>query len=86
MDGYVKFSAQCPACKNEADQGRREPDEIRRLLRQDSLSFYCGLCDHEWEPSHQELANVELLLSQDSRTGVQFGSGVYDKGRIRKGE
>ena len=85
MYGYVNFSAQCPTCKNEVNQGHLEPDEIRRLLRQDSLSFYCGLCDHEWDPSHQELANVELLLSQDSWTGVQFGSGVYDNGRIRKG-
>jgi hypothetical protein len=55
-------SAQCPTCKNEVDQGPLEPDEIRRLLRQDSLSFYCGLCDHAWTPSSQELANVECLL------------------------
>jgi hypothetical protein len=33
-------------------------DEIRKLLREDKLRFYRDLCDHEWEPSHQELANV----------------------------
>jgi hypothetical protein len=62
MNDQITFSAQCPTCKNEVDQGPLEPDEIRRLLRQDSLSFYCGLCDHAWTPSSQELANVECLL------------------------
>jgi hypothetical protein len=50
-------------CKNEISQGPRDPDEVRRLLREDSLSFYCELCDLEWEPSHQELTNVESLLA-----------------------
>jgi hypothetical protein len=36
---------------------------MRQLLREDSLSFYCELCDLEWTPSDQELANVDLLLN-----------------------
>lgn len=63
MSDQISFSAQCPNCKNEISQGPRDPDEMRRLLREDSLSFYCELCDLEWEPSHQELTNVESLLS-----------------------
>jgi len=62
MQDQVSFAAQCPTCKGEVSQGSRDPDEIRRLLREDRLSFYCDLCDHEWEPSHQESANVESLL------------------------
>jgi hypothetical protein len=58
----ITFSAQCPTCKNEINQGPRDPDEMRRLVREDSLSFYCELCDLEWEPNHQELTNVECLL------------------------
>ena len=59
---HVNFSARCPTCKNEVDQGHREPGVITRLLREDCLSFYCELCDLEWEPSLRELANVEQLL------------------------
>jgi hypothetical protein len=63
MRGPFTFSAQCPTCKNEISQGPRDPDEVRRLLKEDSLSFYCELCDLEWSPSQQELTNVESLLS-----------------------
>ena len=63
MDDLISFSAQCPACKSEVRQRLRAPDEIRRLLREDFLSFYCERCDLEWEPSHQELAGVESLLA-----------------------
>jgi len=62
MEDHISFTARCPTCKEEASQGPRDPDAIRRLLRENGLSFYCDSCDHEWEPSHQELANVELLL------------------------
>jgi hypothetical protein len=62
MQDPVSFAARCPSCKNEVSQGSRDPDEIRQLLREDRLNFYCGSCDHEWEPSNQELANVERLL------------------------
>jgi hypothetical protein len=62
MQGSLGFSAQCPMCKNEITQGPFDPDEIRRLLKEDRLSFYCELCDLEWEPSHQELTDVECLL------------------------
>lgn len=62
MQDAISFSAQCPTCKNEVSQGPRDADETRRLLREDSLSFYCEFCDLEWAPSHQELASVESLL------------------------
>ena len=62
MDDLVSFSAQCPACKNEVRQRPRQPDEIRRLLQEDCLSFYCEFCGLDWEPSPQELAGVEALL------------------------
>ena len=62
MQDSVTFTAQCPSCKSEVSQGPRNPDDIKRLLREDCLSFYCELCDLEWEPSHRELANVEQLL------------------------
>ena len=65
MQDPITFSAQCPTCKNEISQGPRDPDEMRRLIREDSLSFYCELCDLEWEPSHQELTNVECLLASN---------------------
>ncbi len=64
MQYLISFAAQCPHCKNEVSQGPRDPGEIRRLLQEDCLSFYCELCDREWEPSFQELANVELLLAE----------------------
>ena len=63
MQDAISFSALCPTCKNEVKQGPRDPGEIRRLLSEDCLSFYCELCDLEWEPSHQELANVEYILA-----------------------
>ena len=63
MQDPISFAAQCPTCKEEAGQGPRDPDDIRRLLRENCLSFYCDSCDLEWEPSHQELANVERLLA-----------------------
>jgi len=72
MDDLISFSAQCPVCKNEMRQVRREPDEIRRLLQEDCLSFYCEVCDLEWEPSHQELAGVESLLPVS--LGAQHGT------------
>ncbi len=46
--------------------------ELRRLAREDSLSLYCKLCDLEWEPSHQELANVETVVV---RTAMGSNSG-----------
>ena len=64
MRDPVSFAAQCPTCKNEVSQGPRDPDEIRRLLKEDCVSFYCELCDLEWEPSLRELANVEQLLCE----------------------
>jgi hypothetical protein len=63
MQDAISFSALCPTCKNEVKQGPRDPGEIRRLLSEDCLSFYCELSDLEWEPSHQELANVEQILA-----------------------
>ena len=64
MPDTVSFSAQCPTCQNDVSQGPRDRDEVRRLVREDQLRFYCDLCDHEWEPSHQELANVEYILAR----------------------
>jgi hypothetical protein len=64
MQDAISFSALCPTCKNEVKQGPRDPGEIRRLLREDCLTFYCELCDLEWEPSHQESANVEYILAR----------------------
>jgi len=63
MQDSVSFAAQCPVCKNEISQGPRDPVDIKRLLREDCLSFYCELCDLEWEPSVRELANIEQLLT-----------------------
>jgi len=63
MPCSVTFSAQCPTCQNDVSQEPRDRDEVRRLLREDQLYFYCGLCDHEWTPSNQELANVEYMLA-----------------------
>ena len=65
MPNAVSFSAQCPTCHNEVSQDPHDPDEVRRLLREDQLHFYCDLCDHEWEPSHQELANVEYIIARE---------------------
>lgn len=59
MQGPLSFSAQCPTCKNEISQGPRDPDEMGRLLKEDSLSFYCELCDLEWGPNQQELTNLD---------------------------
>jgi hypothetical protein len=42
---------------------------LRRILREDKLHF-CDLCDHEWEPSQQELANVEY----NSVTGIDLAA------------
>ena len=64
MQDQIGFSARCPTCKNEVSQGSHNPEEIRRLLRGDRMNFYCGLCDHKWLPSSQELANVNSLLSE----------------------
>lgn len=75
MQYSVRFAAQCPNCKNEVSQGPRDPAEIRRLLREDCLSFYCELCDREWEPSLQELANVELLLAEPVMRGGRSKQG-----------
>ena len=63
MRGSLSFSAQRLNCKNEIRKGPRDRDEMRPLLREDNLSLYCELCDLEWEPSQQELTNVESLLS-----------------------
>jgi hypothetical protein len=73
MHDPISFSAQCPTCKEEVGQGPRDPDEIRKLLRENCLCFYCELCDLEWVPSSHELANVERLLPNPScgRTNLQ---------------
>ena len=70
MHDPIRFSAQCPACKNEVSQGSRDPEEIQGLLREDSLRFYCELCDLKWDPSHQELASVERLLPEPNGGGA----------------
>jgi hypothetical protein len=62
MQDRVSFFARCPTCKNEVSQGPRDPDEIKRLLKENCLSFYCELCDLEWDPSQWELARVEVSL------------------------
>ena len=56
------FSAQCPCCREEVSQGPRSAEQIRELLRENLLSFFCDTCGREWRPSHQELVNVERLL------------------------
>jgi hypothetical protein len=71
MHEAVNFCAQCPFCKNEAAQGPRDRNEIRGLLTENSLRFYCGLCEIEWVPSSQELANVERLLSKSARDAAE---------------
>jgi len=75
MQYSVCFSAQCPTCKNEVSQGPRNPDEIRRLIKEDRLSFYCELCDLEWEPSYQELANVEQFLTESVTQATSSNQG-----------
>ncbi len=75
MQNSVCFAAQCPTCKNEVSQGPRNPDEIRRLVKEDCLSFYCELCDLEWEPSYQELANVEQLLTEPIMQAMSSNQG-----------
>lgn len=67
MQDAISFAAQCPSCKNEVSQGPRDPDDIKRLLKEDCLTFYCELCDLEWEPTLKELANLECLLPEPTR-------------------
>jgi hypothetical protein len=63
MGDHNKFSARCPTCRKEVGQRVRHHDAVRRMFREGSLSLYCDSCDHNWEPSDEELANIELLLS-----------------------
>ena len=74
MPNAVSFSALCPTCHNEVSQDPHDRDEVKRLLREDQLHFYCNLCDHEWEPSDQELANVEYIVAcEQNRLAGCFG-------------
>ena len=63
MPDPLSFSVQCPKCRNEVSQLPGDQAEVSRLLMEDNLRFYCDLCDYEWEPSLEELANVEYILA-----------------------
>ena len=62
---YVpKFTALCPHCRHETDQGTFQRHALREFLNEGTLRFYCSHCDVEWLPNHEELAGVERVLSQ----------------------
>ncbi len=63
MSDPVSFSVRCPKCRNDVTQVSGDRGEVSRLLMEDNLHFYCDLCDYEWEPSFEELANVEYILA-----------------------
>lgn len=67
MQHPFSFAAQYPNCHHEVTQVPRDLDEIRRLVREDRLSFSYDFCDVKWEPSLRELANVECLLPEPAK-------------------
>ncbi len=59
-----RFSAACPSCHREVDQGTFRVHALRQFLEDQTLRFYCPDCDAEWQPNERELANIEGLLSE----------------------
>lgn len=58
----IRFTALCPACAREIDQGTFPSDVLREFLHEETLRFYCPHCDAEWRPKQQELSSIEQLL------------------------
>jgi len=57
------FTAICPCCHREINQGTFRVHALRQFLEDGTLRFYCRNCNAEWEPNEGELANVERLLT-----------------------
>ena len=70
MDFVRRFSALCPHCHGEADQGTFEREALHEFVLDGSLRFYCADCNTEWQPSEQELAGIQQLLELKDRTLV----------------
>jgi hypothetical protein len=64
MNYAPRFSAVCPSCLCEVDQGRYRSYALRQFLDEGTLRFYCKECNLEWQPSGQELTCVESLLTR----------------------
>jgi hypothetical protein len=64
MTYELTFSARCPRCQREIDQGTFRRHALREFLDDGTLRFYCSSCVAEWLPSPRELANAERMLSQ----------------------
>jgi hypothetical protein len=58
----IRFTALCPKCKSEAIQGPHSKQTLRERHCQNILEFYCDSCDHQWEPTIGEKANVMRLI------------------------
>jgi len=59
-----RFTAVCPSCQQEVDQGTFRMFALQQFLDDGTLRFYCPACNAEWEPNARELANIERLLSE----------------------
>ena len=57
-----RFSARCPQCRQEVDQGPFIRDSFELSRKEGTLRFYCGACQIEWAPSEEELAVLAVLL------------------------
>jgi len=67
-----RFSATCPHCECEADQGTFRTHALRQFLDEDTFRLYCPRCDVEWQPDRRELQRVEALLSHPVANRVEL--------------
>jgi hypothetical protein len=63
MTEPIRFTALCPQCEREIDQGTFPADVLREFLDEQTLRFYCPSCDAEWCPKEQELNSIASLLT-----------------------
>jgi hypothetical protein len=59
-----RFTALCPRCTRDVDQGTFRFHALQEFLDEGTLRLYCQYCDLEWRPSEQDSARVERLLSR----------------------
>jgi hypothetical protein len=64
MNYAPRFTAVCPSCHREIDQGRFRSHALRQFLDENALRFHCRECNLEWQPSEQELIHVEYLVKR----------------------
>ena len=64
MTEPLRFTALCPTCHCEVDQGTFPVGSLREFLQEGTLQFYCRHCDVEWWPNEQERKSIEQLLSR----------------------